>query len=98
MAGHRGFYRVDVYLNGALLTTRDIAFRANQQSADGSGLRACLTPEMLNGMNVNISAFPQLAKAAAGDCVDLAAAIPAASSVFLTLASSVSISVFRRRR
>ncbi|EKZ3167006.1 TPA: fimbrial biogenesis usher protein [Klebsiella aerogenes] len=77
-----GVYRVDVYLNGALLTTRDIAFRANQQSADGSGLRACLTPEMLNGMNVNISAFPQLAKAAAGDCVDLAAAIPAASSVF----------------
>ncbi|HBS5892209.1 TPA: fimbrial biogenesis usher protein [Klebsiella aerogenes] len=77
-----GVYRVDVYLNGALLTTRDIAFHVNNQAADGSGLRACLTPEMLNGMNVNISAFPQLAKAAAGDCVDLAAAIPAASSVF----------------
>ncbi len=77
-----GVYRVDVYLNGALLTTRDIAFRANPQATDGSGLRACLTPEMLNGMNVNISAFPPLAKASVGDCVDLAAAIPAASSAF----------------
>lgn len=77
-----GVYRVDVYLNGALLTTRDIAFRANPQATDGSGLRACLTPEMLNGMNVNISAFPPLAKASVGDCVDLAASIPAASSAF----------------
>ncbi|WP_373431806.1 fimbria/pilus outer membrane usher protein, partial [Klebsiella aerogenes] len=77
-----GVYRVDVYLNGALLTTRDIAFRANNQAADGSGLRACVTPEMLNGMNVNLSAFPPLAKASAGDCVDLAAAIPAASTAF----------------
>ncbi|WP_162473739.1 fimbrial biogenesis usher protein [Klebsiella aerogenes] len=77
-----GVYRVDVYLNGALLTTRDIAFRVNNQATDGSGLRACLTPEMLNGMNVNISAFPQLAKAATGDCVDLAATIPAASTAF----------------
>lgn len=77
-----GVYRVDVYINGALLTTRDIAFRVNYQATDGSGLRACLTPEMLNGMNVNISAFPQLAKAATGDCVDLAATIPAASTAF----------------
>lgn len=77
-----GVYRVDVYINGALLTTRDIAFRVNNQATDGSGLRACLTPEMLNGMNVNISAFPQLAKAATGDCVDLAATIPAASTAF----------------
>lgn len=77
-----GIYRVDIYLNGAVLATRDITFRADSHATDNSGLRACLTPAMLSGMNVNISAFPTLAKAKADDCIDLAAAIPAATAIF----------------
>lgn len=50
-----GMYRVDVYLNNTLLATRDIAFQAVKTTGksaptDDSGLRACLTPEMLKNM------------------------------------------------
>ncbi|VUC86435.1 putative outer membrane usher protein ycbS [Salmonella enterica] len=50
-----GMYRVDVYLNNTFLATRDIAFQAVKTTGksaptDDSGLRACLTPEMLKNM------------------------------------------------
>lgn len=82
-----GMYRVDVYLNNTFLATRDIAFQAVKTTGksaptDDSGLRACLTPEMLKNMGVNTGAFPLLAKAAAGSCPDLASAIPAARPRF----------------
>lgn len=82
-----GMYRVDVYLNNTFLATRDIAFQAVKTTGksaptDDSGLRACLTPEMLKNMGVNTGAFPLLAKAAAGSCPDLASAIPAARTRF----------------
>lgn len=82
-----GMYRVDVYLNNTFLATKDIAFQAVKTTGksaptDDSGLRACLTPEMLKNMGVNTGAFPLLAKAAAGSCPDLASAIPAARTRF----------------
>ncbi len=97
-----GMYRVDVYLNNTFLATRDIAFQAVKTTGksaptDDSGLRACLTPEMLKNMGVNTGAFPLLAKAAAGSCPDLASAIPAARTA-LILRSNVSTLASRRRR
>lgn len=55
-------YRVDVYLNNTFLATRDIAFQAVKTTGksaptDDSGLRACLTPEMLKNMGVNTGRF-----------------------------------------
>ncbi len=63
MPSESGMYRVDVYLNNTLLATRDITFRAVVED-DGkkrahrrqSGLRACLTPEMLGTRGVNTGA------------------------------------------
>ncbi|ECG8588591.1 fimbrial biogenesis outer membrane usher protein [Salmonella enterica subsp. salamae] len=82
-----GIYRVDVYLNNTFLAAKDIAFQAVKTTGksapiDDSGLRACLTPEMLKSMGVNTGAFALLAKAAAGSCPDLASAIPAAYTRF----------------
>ncbi|EHH0324924.1 fimbrial biogenesis usher protein [Salmonella enterica] len=82
-----GMYRVDVYLNNTFLATKDVSFQAVKttgQSAptDDSGLHACQTPEMLKNMGVNTRAFPLLATSAAGNCPDLASAIPAARTRF----------------
>ncbi|EDZ1186564.1 fimbrial biogenesis usher protein [Salmonella enterica] len=82
-----GMYRVDVYLNNTFFATKDVSFQAVKttgQSAptDDSGLHACLTPEMLKNMGVNTRAFPLLATSAAGNCPDLASAIPAARTRF----------------
>ncbi|ECG8257707.1 fimbrial biogenesis outer membrane usher protein [Salmonella bongori] len=82
-----GTYRVDVYLNNTFLAAKDIAFLAVKTSgkgakSDDSGLRACLTPEMLKSMGINTGAFPLLAKATAGSCPDVARAIPAAYTRF----------------
>ncbi|EBP3801694.1 fimbria/pilus outer membrane usher protein [Salmonella enterica subsp. enterica] len=82
-----GVYRVDIYLNNTFIATKDIAFQAVKTAGksaptDDSGLRVCLTPEMLKNMGVNTGAFPQLAKAAAGSCPDLASAIPVARTRF----------------
>jgi outer membrane usher protein len=49
---------------------------------DDTGLVACLTPEFLSVMGVNLQAIPALQKVAPDSCVDVAASIPAASSTF----------------
>ncbi|WP_254498767.1 FimD/PapC N-terminal domain-containing protein, partial [Salmonella enterica] len=61
-----GMYRVDVYLINPFLAPRDIAFQAVKTTGkiaptDDSGVRACLTPEMLKNMGVNTGAFPLVA-------------------------------------
>lgn len=94
-----GVYRVDVYLNGAFLATRDIAFHAvksptaTQASGDDTGLSACLTPDMLSEMKVNIEAFPTLLKPGSDGCADIAAAIPAAYSRFDFTQQRLNISI-----
>ncbi|ALR78154.1 fimbrial biogenesis usher protein [[Enterobacter] lignolyticus] len=83
-----GTYRVDVWLNGTFLATRDVTFNARPQAAakvkqaDDTGLAACLTPKALDAMGVNLQAFPPLAGAKPDSCVDIAAAIPAAAAAF----------------
>lgn len=85
-----GTYRVDVYLNKNFLASRDIRFTTAkpvlsasvQALRDDTGLSACLTPGALAQMGVNLAAFPALAAAAPDSCIDIGAAIPAASSRF----------------
>ncbi|WES70585.1 fimbrial biogenesis usher protein [Superficieibacter sp. HKU1] len=85
-----GTYRVDVYLNKNFLASRDIRFTAAkpvlsasvQALRDDTGLSACLTPGALAQMGVNLAQFPALAAAAPESCIDVGAAIPAASSRF----------------
>lgn len=87
-----GTYRVEVWLNGVFLSSRDVVFNARAEGKapkanaagknDGTGLVACLTPKALSAMGVNIQAFPALAKAPQESCVDIAKAIPSASTTF----------------
>ncbi|UTJ49311.1 fimbrial biogenesis usher protein [Atlantibacter subterranea] len=81
-----GNYRVEVWLNGAFLATRDVTFYARPGNAAGqhndTGLVACLTPKALGAMGVNIQAFPALAKTPQDKCADIEKAIPSATSSF----------------
>ncbi len=85
-----GTYRVDVYLNRNFLASQDIEFKTAKpvlsasvaEQRDNTGLSACLTSDMLVQMGVNLRAFPALAHAPAGSCIDISAAIPAASARF----------------
>ncbi|HDC4533960.1 TPA: fimbrial biogenesis usher protein [Enterobacter asburiae] len=81
-----GKYRVEIWLNGSFLTTRDVTFNArgknDKNSSDDTGLIACLTPKALQNMGVNIKAIPDLAKAPADSCVDIEKTIPSALSSF----------------
>ncbi|MEO3990138.1 fimbrial biogenesis usher protein [Pseudocitrobacter cyperus] len=74
-----GTYRVDIYLNTALFATRDVRFHAVKAAVDNSGLAACLTPEMLAQMGVDL---PVLMAHKQSGCIDIAQAIPAATSHF----------------
>lgn len=82
-----GVYRVDLWLNGTFVTTRDINFIARTVTdgavqGDDTGLMACLTPKAYENLGVNVQAFPALAAAKADSCVDIAAIIPAAATLF----------------
>jgi outer membrane usher protein len=81
-----GKYGVEIWLNGSFLATRDVTFNAraikDKSSSDDTGLIACLTPKALQNMGINITAFPELAKAPADSCVDVEKAIPSALSSF----------------
>ena len=65
-----GVYRVDLWLNGTFVTTRDINFIARTVTdgavqGDDTGLMACLTPKAYENLGVNVQAFPALAAAKA---------------------------------
>lgn len=55
---------------------------ASVQTADETGLTACLTPKYLDAMGVNLQAFPVLERAKDDSCVDITTAIPSASTTF----------------
>ncbi|WP_024560783.1 fimbrial biogenesis usher protein [Franconibacter pulveris 601] len=81
-----GKYRVEIWLNGSFLANRDVTFNArgknDKSSSDDTGLIACLTPNALQNMGVNIKAIPDLAKAPVESCVDIEKTIPSASNSF----------------
>jgi outer membrane usher protein len=75
-----GIYRVDLYLNGEMVDSKDIRFQ-NQKGSDGKEtLQPCLSYGLLESLGVRVDAFPALK--AAGECVNLAQAIPQASATF----------------
>ena len=61
-----GVYRVDLWLNGAFVATRDITFTARntastaQPQADDTGLTACLSAKALENVGVNLPGFRAL--------------------------------------
>lgn len=81
-----GTYRVDIYLNEAFQSRRDIQFlaatSATEHRADDTGLTACLTPTMLSAMGVNTEHQPALAQAAPDKCLDISSAIEGATAQF----------------
>jgi outer membrane usher protein len=70
-----GVYRVDIYLNGNKIETRDVSFSALEGQ-----LRPAMTREQLETMGVKVEAFPSLQSLSAEDIVDnIGRYIPAAS-------------------
>lgn len=79
-----GTYRVDIYLNTTRFATRDVRFQRAKtappgRAQDNSGLDACLSPEMLAAMGVDLKI---LTASKPQNCVDIATLIPAATSHF----------------
>ncbi|CRY01380.1 fimbria/pilus outer membrane usher protein [Yersinia enterocolitica] len=73
-----GTYRVDIYLNGQQIETRDVTF-----IADNGNLLAEITPQQLADLGVKVAAFPALQQQPADlPVTQLGEFIPAASSSF----------------
>ena len=84
-----GVYRVEIYLNDDYIFSQDIRFsiaedsgEAGKKPADDTGLQACITPELLKKMNVNLIAFPLPTDTADNSCVDLSKLVAQAGSRF----------------
>lgn len=81
-----GIYRVEIYVNAEYVVSRDIAFQlsrpSDKPSGDDSGLEPCLTPTLLEQLNVNLRAFPSLQGEPVSACINLPQAIPDASVHF----------------
>lgn len=81
-----GIYRVEIYVNANYVVSRDIAFQLSRPSdkpaSDDTGLEPCLTPTLLEQLNVNLRSFPSLHGEAASACVNVPQAIPDASVHF----------------
>ncbi|HFV9293071.1 TPA: fimbria/pilus outer membrane usher protein [Serratia fonticola] len=75
-----GTYRVDIYLNGAMIDTQDLDFSLQRSPAGEDSLQPCLSSDMLEAMGVKIASFPAIP--ASGQCVNLAQIIPHASASF----------------
>lgn len=71
-----GTYRVDIYLNGAMFDSRDIAFSIGQDATGKKSLQPCLSAGMLQDMGVKIGLYPGIN--ATDKCVNIGSAIPQA--------------------
>ncbi|ENU1669214.1 fimbrial biogenesis usher protein [Salmonella enterica] len=74
-----GTYRVDIYLNDILETTRDVTFRVPEK---GGELTPCMSRGQLTGMGVNLSATEEINDLAYEDCVPLPLLIKGATTRF----------------
>ncbi|HAT1572547.1 MAG: fimbrial biogenesis usher protein [Kluyvera cryocrescens] len=63
-----GTYRVDIYMNGGYMTTRDVTFSAGE---NGHGLMPCLTRGQLVSMGLNTAAVSGINALASETCVPL---------------------------
>lgn len=84
-----GVYRVDIYLNNDFITSHDVEFQARQtqnssapSSSDDTGLTACLSGKVLDGLGIDLS-IPQARKQSVdGQCIDIATLIEGAKASF----------------
>lgn len=79
-----GKYHVDIYLNDEFVDSEDVTFAAakNKNDAkDDTGLQPCFTAGRMEGMGINMKAFPELAKLAPEQCVPINA-IPDGATEF----------------
>jgi outer membrane usher protein len=76
-----GTYRVDVYLNGAFIKTRDVEFEENRQVKEGAmTLAPCFTQQDISDFNINPAAVPGLEDLLPGACVQLGSLVSQAKT------------------
>lgn len=55
-----GTYRVDIYLNGSQIDSRDVKFMLAKDASGKQSLQPCLSGEMLRDMGVKIGMYPRI--------------------------------------
>lgn len=75
-----GVYRVDVYLNGQEVDTRDIKFTLAKDVTGKLSLQPCLSGEMLRDMQVRIGSYPGIRLT--DECANFSDAIAQSSAIF----------------
>lgn len=75
-----GTYRVDIFLNGQEIDTRDINFIVAKNAAGKQALQPCLSGKMLRDMQIKTGMFPGIN--VTDECADFIAAIPQSSANF----------------
>ncbi|MBQ0319308.1 fimbrial biogenesis usher protein [Enterobacter asburiae] len=84
-----GIYRVDIYLNNDFITSHDVEFQARQtqnssapSSSDDTGLTACLSGKVLDGLGIDLSIPQDRKQSVDGQCIDIATLIEGAKASF----------------
>ena len=75
-----GTYRVDIYLNGSEVVTRDIKFTLVVDAAGNQSLYPCLSGELLQEIGVKIGMFPGIK--VTDECANFTGAIAQSSAKF----------------
>lgn len=85
-----GTYQVDIFVNGTLVTTRDLQFidatepenKNRSDIRDKTGIMACLTREELDNFGINTRGFPAFNDEAEASCISPGKYIPEAFTEF----------------
>lgn len=75
-----GIYRVDIYLNGMEVDSRDVKFVLATDASGKQSLQPCLSGELLQNMGVRLGMFRSLK--ASDECADFTGAIAKSSADF----------------
>lgn len=75
-----GTYRVDIYLNGTEVDTRDVKFSLATDATGKKSLQPCLSGELLRDMGVKIGMYPAIQ--ATDECANFTGAIAQSSANF----------------
>jgi outer membrane usher protein len=75
-----GIYRVDIYLNGTMITTQDVDFSLSTDAAGNQSLQPCLNAEMLKELGVKVALYPTISTTQ--ECVNFRQDIPQSSARF----------------
>ncbi|MGO0671290.1 fimbria/pilus outer membrane usher protein, partial [Klebsiella michiganensis] len=75
-----GIYRVDIYLNGSEVDTREVKFALTTDASGKQSLQPCLSGEQLRDMGVKIGMYPGIA--ATDECANFTGEIAQSSANF----------------